>query len=389
MIDHLFCNSYIDDIISIGREKENIFLFRGKCTESVFIKNPENFYWFENDFDSIGLYLKKKCRDGDSLFVHWFDMQIGRIVVAVPDEIKIFAYLWGGDFFEDPYYYHRRKIYQPATLAMICRFEKDAHKSLLKNRSIFLRPLTDFFHFRQIQRQKSLIKHKAKQIQRLNGIILHPASSGDTRAARLIYKYPTLYSIPGFYDLNFDLATTVVSPTFTKKTTTNILVNNAAHYSGNHLDAFDKLKPLPESNMFYCPLSYGGNNTQINIIKEQGYENFGKRFMPITNFLSKEEYVNFLNTMDVLFMYQNISQGFGNIVTAISLGKPIFLRNCNTLTELFLNLGITVYDADLISEQLIVESIEESKNNYLRNVAILKDAFSTETRLNYLKEIIS
>ena len=116
---------------------------------------------------------------------------------------------------------------------------------------------------------------------------------------------------------------------------------------------------------------------------------FRKKFFPIIDFQSKEDYVKLLNKMDVLVMFHNRQQALGNMIIGMGLGKPVFIKDNNVLKTYFNKIGVTTFSSDKISIESIKEAILISENNKTTNIEILNSKLSRDVRLSNLKNLMT
>ena len=108
--------------------------------------------------------------------------------------------------------------------------------------------------------------------------------------------------------------------------TYKILVGHSAYPWGLHLEAFRLLEHLKNQKVeIICPLSYGFDDYR-EVVIEAGRNIFGDKFTPIINFMSRQEYINFLASCEAGIYLTNIQQGMGNISLLLRLGKKVYMR---------------------------------------------------------------
>lgn len=391
MIADKFIDSYISDIRKAGLLGTNQFWVFGSADDNKFIsENLEFIKWVGFNYDDISKNLVRVLEYNDKVIVHWFDMNSGKIALGIPSNIMVYAYHWGGDFLEDPYPVHSKKWLGKKTyLKFKASRNLVIRESARQSRYPYLL-FTLYLHFLNKVRLNKLFKEKVKQVKRINFLVLHPSNTGDVEITKSIYKYPKLKNIPGFYNVNFDVAKLINDRYNYKNAVTSqfkILVGNSATDTNNHIEAFDLLKKVNNCEI-YCPLSYGDESYKIEVL-QNGKKIFGDRFFPIEIFLKRELYVEYLSKVDIVYMYHIRSQGFGNIIAALSMGKPVFLKRCNSLFRLFENIGIRVYNADQICNFNLSELIIENFKLHTYNLKILRSNFSDEQRIDYLKRMLA
>lgn len=101
----------------------------------------------------------------------------------------------------------------------------------------------------------------------------------------------------------------------------NIQIGNSGFESNNHKEVFNKLILFKDENIkIYVPLSYG-KDSYINEIINEGRNLFGDKFIPITEFMPFDKYLQFLASIDISIFAHNRQQALGNIITLLGLGK--------------------------------------------------------------------
>jgi dTDP-N-acetylfucosamine:lipid II N-acetylfucosaminyltransferase len=162
----------------------------------------------------------------------------------------------------------------------------------------------------------------------------------------------------------------------------NILIGSSAIPRNNHRYLFGKIKQtVKEEYNAICPLSYGEPDYKNEVIK-QGKEILGRNFEPIINFMKHDDYVKFLNEVDVAIYGHKKNQAMGNIITLLGLGKKVYMRNDITSWETLEGLGIKLYAINL-------EPINNEFPPKIRkqNIKIVRKYFSSETLIMQWKKI--
>lgn len=380
MIQDKFLDSFIEDIYAIDEEKNNIFWFRGDKGETNYIKTDKKVEYLGHDKISLKNKLQL-LKPTDIIFVHWYDMWIGELVYDLPN--KLFVIFWGGELYEEPFWYHAKWIYDKETYKLI---KKQFYPKIILQRNLFkmIHNIKSFFQYYKVV--KAQYMQKQQQVERIDYIIFGQLNTAEIEKIKELYPTFKARHLPGQYDLNFDLANEI-DIKIKKTAVIKILVGNSATEANNHLDAFKELKNLKNVEI-YCPLSYGTEYYKEIVIKA-GKRYFGKNFFPITDFMQRKEYVEFVNEMDVVYMYHNRSQAWGNIATSITLGKPVFLKKKNAIKQYISAIGIKTYDANLIDQYDLESIILQEKQNLGTTIEKLKITISKEVRLNNLKEIMT
>jgi dTDP-N-acetylfucosamine:lipid II N-acetylfucosaminyltransferase len=149
----------------------------------------------------------------------------------------------------------------------------------------------------------------------------------------------------------------------------NIQLGNSANPTNNLeelIQFFGQFEGTGGFN-FYCLLSYG-DMKYAEKIKTLGKKALGNRFYPITRFMNRTEFANYISTIDVLIMNHQRQQGLGNIISFLYLGKKVYIRSDNSLFFLFKENDIKIYDTvELLKSGNMHSLIETDKEIILNN----------------------
>ena len=122
--------------------------------------------------------------------------------------------------------------------------------------------------------------------------------------------------------------------------------------------------------MIYTPLSYGDQDYADEVIKE-GKSAFGEKFIPLTSYMTREEYYKILYDIDIGVFNNNRQQGTGNIEALLYFGRKIYLRDDTTMWSewvekegYFLNRITELSEVDL--HELVVQSPKQCAENSIR-----------------------
>lgn len=162
--------------------------------------------------------------------------------------------------------------------------------------------------------------------------------------------------------------------------TTIILVGNSADPENQHLEVFERLKQFPGDIKIYAPLAYGDQKYAQKIINE-GEKNFGDSFIPMTEMLSYDKYIEFLSGVDIAIFNHKQQQAMGNTITLLGLGKKVYIQRNLTHSTFLENLGIKMFELSSFNLSLL-GSIEKEKNE-----AIVKQYFSNKNYHQQLRNL--
>ncbi len=391
-----FFDAYIEDIYKLHLEANNVFWVRGKKGEMPWLKTDRAVEYLPHDHS---LYVDKlrTLKPNDKLFVSWYDMFIGRAILDSGIQNEVYVTVMGGEFYEDPFWYHASWLFDRKTLRSIQKDEYYGYPKIHwicrpKNWKYILR---DIRQRREFQPQQQLLFEKKEQaIRRINYMLLPEEDKAEYELIRKLYPQATFPLIPcSPFSQNYDEACLMPTKGIHPEKPLNILVGNSAALTNNYTDAFEwlrkQIRKVSRSIHVYAILSYGDSRNKEKIL-QQGHKMFGKAFIPITSFMDRKNYLSFLNDMDAIVMYHNRPQACGNIMTCITLGKPVLLKECNPLYIMMKQQGCSsVYDISSVSLKAIDAIIQSAYDDRQQNMAIVRDIFSEETRLNEWEKIIS
>ena len=154
-----------------------------------------------------------------------------------------------------------------------------------------------------------------------------------------------------------------------------ITLGNSATSTNRHLDAFEYIKDcLPANYILSCPLSYGDNAYRTEVI-EKGNEIFGSHFVPITEFMPMDDYIQHLANCDVGVYFSTRQQGMGNITKMLDLGKTVYILDNTSMWDFFKERGYILRTMKefklegirlLTPEEKTINTHPDRINNYLR-----------------------
>lgn len=383
MLQDKFIDSYIQDIYEIGEQNNNLFWLRGHKGDTTYIKTNRKIEYLGSCQKSIRSKINNiPCEH--NIFIHWYDSWIGGLVYNLPN--KLFVYHWGGDFFQEPLWFHAKWIFDKSTLDLIRKARHPIRGQRENKKSRLKLMLASLKHRRRVYNE---YKQKCRHVARVDYIVCSEYNTADLLKTKLIYDDFTAIHIPGFYEVNFDLSRSIESQRIVNKRKLSIIVGNSANPSNNHLDAFRKLKNIEnEIGIIYCPLAYGEGYYRDAII-ECGYEEFGHKFHPIVDYCARIDYVKFLSNVDIAFMYHNRSQAWGTIVTCLTMGKPVFVKRENTIHQFVRSMGLRTYISEDILDYDLNDLIELERSYVELNCERLNRAMSRNRRLSDLKSLLS
>lgn len=140
-----------------------------------------------------------------------------------------------------------------------------------------------------------------------------------------------------------------------------VLVGHSAYQGCNHIESIESIK------FFECeitvPLSYGESKYKeflIDYINEK-YSNLNINL--ITNYLSYNDYIQFLSFHSTFILNSTHQVGFNNVLLCISLGMKVYLRKENSIYLYLKRLGFIIFNIQDDEINLAVLNNYEKKYN--------------------------
>lgn len=115
----------------------------------------------------------------------------------------------------------------------------------------------------------------------------------------------------------------------------NVMVGHSATRNCCHINTFKMLEKYKGQIKVLCPLSYPKDMIYINQVIEVGINIFGDNFIPITEYMDYNAYVNFLSKIDIGIFNNDRQQGMGNITNLLYLGKKVYISDDNTINKIY------------------------------------------------------
>ena len=111
------------------------------------------------------------------------------------------------------------------------------------------------------------------------------------------------------------------------------------------------LAPMPARQIvFACKQMRKGSPTHLSIRQSVFTEIFGDKFVPLSDFVPRDEYVKRLNECDVGVFYNNRQQGMGNISILLGLGKKVYLREGTSMWNSYCHKGYVIFSTSQIEK---------------------------------------
>jgi len=161
-----------------------------------------------------------------------------------------------------------------------------------------------------------------------------------------------------------------------------IQVGNNASIICNHRNVFNILNKLNlDDRKIVVPLSYGPSKHYIASVCKAGNKCFGDNFVPLMNFMPKDDYISFMSSISIAIYNTERQSAAGNIRMGLWNGTMVFLPETSIGYSFFRKEGFHVFT---IEKDLTQENIDRglTEEQIIEN----RELLSATTRYDVLKE---
>lgn len=383
-----YFSRYIEDIYELGLESENVFWVQGdEEATDLFSTNRPVVYLGKDKAQWVEKF--KQIQPGDKLIVSWYSTALGEAILKAKVKAPLYVCYMGGDLYIEPKAWHAGWLFDDLTKNRLNEIGYLPNPSFFSRgaaqKSLIKRLKTPFHYCRWKCSRYVSYKRKLKTVERIDYITV---SEIEYKFLKKLYPTINAKTLKGIWDQNFDLAASIPYHEHSGEMY-DVQIGNSADPSNNYIDAFRCVKENLHYNYnVHCFLSYAiyaGNDWII----DAGKQYFGDRFVPVVGFMQRKEYMDYINNIDVLVMYHNRQQAYGNIATALVLGKPVFMKASNVVYQRLKSMGIVpLYDVATLGDVPLEERIEEAKLHREETSNILRQLHAKEVRLKNWMDII-
>lgn len=304
------------------------------------------------------LLIRKYILKSERIYFHFLqDIDLFVLFTLINKSKKTYWLIWGADLYNRINY----DVYDEFTKEQVCKVDKKRTLGRVIKRKIF----------------KTIEKKAINKITYIGTIIdgdykLLCSSFGEKNQ-----RINFFYTNPLDFNLKLD--------DFINHEKINVLIGNSGDPTNNHISVLNGLKNVSNIKI-YCPLSYG-NAQYINEVIEHGKKLFGDDFVPVTEFMNEEKYLQFLNSIDVAIMNHYRQQALGNIFALLILGKTVYLSSCSPVYDFLLKRGVVIYDTKLILNSKSVRFNYIENEEKLVNKRIVMGLNSEEASQEFIRTL--
>src|ERR1035437_10527512 len=118
MIDDKFIDGFINDSENVSTKNANRYFIRGTKQTAIYVNHPKA-EWIEDLWSNDFRNILNCVTNQDKIFIHWYDLNVGKLMLTIDKNIPLYVSPWGGDFYEDPYLYHINWVHDTITLRYV------------------------------------------------------------------------------------------------------------------------------------------------------------------------------------------------------------------------------------------------------------------------------
>lgn len=293
------------------------------------VRRRDNIF-FKSDFNRdrwFYLQLHRKMYGADKIIIHGlWNPWVVRFLALQPWLLrKCYWVIWGGDLY--------------------------AYKFALPS-----------LYWRRLERFRRIV------IRRIAHLVTYV--EGDVKLARKWYGATGKYHECLMYPSN--LYNDIALPSKELKTI-NIQIGNSADPTNEHFEMLDILAPYKDRDIkIFAPLSYGPIDHADKVVTA-GRDIFGEKFVALTEFMSSDQYIDYLSTIDIAIFNHRRQQGMGNIISLLGMGKKVYLRKDVTSWSVFEKQGVKLYDISCLEMDRIEDFVATENRKLIQaNFSSLK-----------------
>lgn len=167
-----------------------------------------------------------------------------------------------------------------------------------------------------------------------------------------------------------------------KDGTIRILLGNSATKTNRHIEALELLAHLKnEDILIFAPLSYG-DKEYGSVVIQKGKELFAEKFVPLLEYMSRDDYYRMLYKIDVGLFNNDRQQGTGNIEALLYYGKKVFIRDDTSMWPEWVDKeGYSLGNISDIKSMTLDELVFREEESVRRNDSLIRRYFDVNERV--------
>jgi hypothetical protein len=187
-------------------------------------------------------------------------------------------------------------------------------------------------------------------------------------------KYEKTFFYPRDVNGNFSIKS--------NRASLKILLGNSGDPTNNHIAMIDILKKSSQATFtVYAPLSYGGTDDYVNRVIEYGKRELKESFVPLTEFMKLDDYLEFISDIDIAMFNHNRQQASNNIYSLVASGATVYMNSQISTYKQLVDIGVLVKDIrDFNLECYSQDILVDNRDRVL-------DYFSNDNLVEQLKNL--
>lgn len=167
-----------------------------------------------------------------------------------------------------------------------------------------------------------------------------------------------------------------------------IMIGHSGNPKLNHLQNLARLKKFCDADITICLVLSYGKKDYIKQVKEKAKFMIPENKLEIIEeYMEIEEYINYLNSMDVAVMDFDGSVALGNTLILLYLGKPIYIKRGSLMDVAFTNERLDLRYADDI-ERCSFDELFSPQRESARAKEFSKEAIGAESCVKKWHELL-
>lgn len=139
-----------------------------------------------------------------------------------------------------------------------------------------------------------------------------------------------------------------------------IMIGHSAYRFLNHMEIMDKLKKFKDENILISLVLSYGDKEYAEEVKAKAKREWGDKAEIIDTYMNQEQYIKYLNSVDIAVIDYPHQIALGNIHKLMFLGKKIFLSKDGFLKKVYMLEGIKTFNVSDIPHMSFMEFIDKS-----------------------------
>jgi dTDP-N-acetylfucosamine:lipid II N-acetylfucosaminyltransferase len=143
---------------------------------------------------------------------------------------------------------------------------------------------------------------------------------------------------------NADLGLLTLEEKIARGETINIQIGHQCNPILNHIEVLEQLHKFKDENIrIFVPLSYGDMGWG-DLVEDRALSLFGHKVHCMREMMPKDDYLDYLSTIDIAIFNTPRQIGLGNITPLLFMKKKIFVPEGSVMYDFYTSLGIPIVD---------------------------------------------